>query len=251
PQEPMSSAVSSAQMVPMYNPSQPLGSSGPTYAQNPSLQYSPVDKIAQSYLLQWKEVMQSPLAEKRRSFLEGFLAHIEAESQYLSPSIRNDRKYYIYEALLGEALNAGEGEKANVYKNKLYYGFSNGRLPDRLKEMFSLGKYNNGSVSIWGYEHFEGVSSRKDKGSFSKMIFSVYPANSPGMEEKELMQFHLKTINWIDDKLGKYVLVQKPGASQAGPVVTLWDLSFDDPIDYLELREILMTLAMSGDSRGK
>ena len=38
----MSSAVSSAQMVPMYNPSQPLGSSGPTYAQNPSLQYSPV-----------------------------------------------------------------------------------------------------------------------------------------------------------------------------------------------------------------
>ena len=64
------------------------------------------------------------------------------------------------------------------------------------------------------------------------------------------MQFHLKRVNWIDNNLGEYVLVQKPGSSQAGQTVTLWDFSFDRPIDYLELREIIMTLAMSGDSRG-
>ena len=209
-----------------------------------------VDKIAHTYNLQWKEALNSPSSQKRMDFLIGFMSHIENESAYLPKSLSVDRAHYIYEALIGEYLNTGEHEQAMTYRGKLYYAFQNGLLPNSIKEVFSLGEYANGSVSIWGYEWYEGFASPNDKGSFSKMVFSVYPANSPGDEEKELMQFHLKRVNWIDNNLGEYVLVQKPGSSQAGPTVTLWDFSFDRPIDYLELREIIMTLAMSGDSRG-
>ncbi|MEM8886710.1 MAG: hypothetical protein AAGD28_01910 [Bacteroidota bacterium] len=209
-----------------------------------------VDKIAHTYNLQWKEALNSPSSQKRMSFLNGFLQHIEEEEAHLPKSLTVDRAHYIYEALIGEYLSSGDQETAMKYKEKLYYAFQNGLLPSSIKDVFSLGKYANGSVSIWGYEWYEGFASPKDKGSFSKMVFSVYPANSAGEEEKELMQFHLKRVNWIDNNLGEYVLVQKPGSSQSGQTVTLWDFSFDRPIDYLELREIIMTLAMSGDSRG-
>lgn len=209
-----------------------------------------VDKIAHTYNLQWKEALNSPSSQKRMTFLTGFLQHIENDGAYLSKSLTVDRAHFIYEALIGEYLNKGDHESAMKYKGKLYYAFQNGLLPSSIKEVFSLGKYSNGSVSIWGYEWYEGFASPKDNGSFSKMVFSVYPANSPGEEEKELMQFHLKRINWIDHNLGEYVLVERPGSSQSGRVTTLWDFSFDRPIDYLELREIILTLAMSGDSRG-
>ena len=208
------------------------------------------DKIAHTYNLQWKEALNSPSPQKRMKFLTGFLQHIKQEGAYLPKSLTVDRAHLIYEALIGENLNLGDQETAMEYKSKLYYAFKNGLLPNSIKEVFSLGRYSNGSVSIWGFEWYEGFASPKDKGSFSKMVFSVYPANSAGEEEKELMQFHLKRVNWIDNNLGEYVLVQKPGSSQAGQTVTLWDFSFDRPIDYLELREIIMTLAMSGDSRG-
>jgi len=209
-----------------------------------------VDKIAHTFNLQWEEATNSVLASKRMKYLSSFLAHIEKEGEYLGKSLTESRKYYIYEALVGENLNARNAENAQLYRDKLYAAHKEKALPTNLRNFYSLGEFSNGSVSIWGYEWFEGIASEKDHGSTSKLIFSVYPAKSPGTEESELIQFHLKKIAWIDSNLGEYILVQRPGADQEGEVVTLWDFSFDNPLDYLELREIIMTLAMSGDSRG-
>lgn len=209
-----------------------------------------VDKIAHTFTLQWEEATHSLLASKRMKYLSDFLAHIEKEGEFLGKSLNESRKYYLYEALVGEYLNVRNAEKAKLYQEKLYTAHQEETLPTNLKDFYSIGEFSNGSVSIWGYEWFEGIEAEKDHGSSSKLVFSVYPANSPGMDESELMQFHLKKIAWIDSNLGEYILVQRPGAAQEGEVVTLWDFSFDNPLDYLELREIIMTLAMSGDSRG-
>lgn len=208
------------------------------------------DKIAHTYTLQWDEVQGFPLASKRLNFLTAFLTHIEKEGEFLGKSLNTSRKYRIYESLVGEYLNIRKSDLAKKYQDSLYVAHHKGLLPNNMKDFYSLGKFSNGSVSIWGYEWFEGVAAEKDRGSSSKLVFSVYPASSAGMDETELMQFHLKKVAWIDSNLGEFILVQRPGVDQEGTVTTLWDFSFDTPLDYLELREIILTLAMSGDSRG-
>lgn len=208
------------------------------------------DQIAHTYTLQWDEVQKFPLASKRLTYLTSFLTHIEKEGEFLGKSLNTSRKYRIYESLVGEYLNIQKSDLAKKYQDSLYAAHKEDLLPNNMKDFYSLGTFSNGSVSIWGYEWFEGVSAEKDHGSSSKLVFSVYPASSAGMDETELMQFHLKKIAWIDPNLGEFILVQRPGVDQEGTVTTLWDFSFDSPLDYLEVREIIMMLAMSGDSRG-
>lgn len=208
------------------------------------------DKIAHTYTLQWDEVQKFPLARKRLNYLTSFLSHIEKEGEFLGKSLNTSRKYRIFESLVGEYLNMRQVELAKQYQDSLYTAHKQDLLPSNMKDSYSLGQFSNGSVSIWGYEWYEGVAAEKDHGSSSKVVFSVYPASSAGMDDTELMQFHLKKIAWIDSNLGEFILVQRPGVGKEGTVTTLWDFSFDSPLDYLELREIILALAMSGDSRG-
>ena len=209
-----------------------------------------MDKIAYSYMEEWDEVMSSSLDSKKLTFLLAFLSHIESEQDHLPDSYSKDRKYIIYESLIGEYLNRRNHAQAQSFQKKLYEAHQASELPESLESKYSLGKYSDGQFEVWGYEYFDGLAAEEDRGSYSKIIYSVYPANSSEAVNKELMQFHLKKIDFIDMNLGEFILVKRPGKGLRGMVTTLWDYSFDNPLDYLELREIIIALAKSEESRG-
>lgn len=148
------------------------------------------------------------------------------------------KKYFMYKNLVVANFARGGLSEAKKYQNKLYKAYKNGELPEGIDKYYNFEFFKWDDKNVWGYEWYKTIPEDRLESSFSKIVYYIYSTNPDGSDKDQLYRLHVLMFHKADNSTTfDYVLTKRIETATEETGGTLYSYTYNDPIDYIKLRQ--------------
>lgn len=178
--------------------------------------------------------------QSAREFYEQLLTVLERPQDALSSELIADletRRYWTYKNMVLACHGLKDLDAAATWREKLYQARRDELLPTGLDEYFNFDFFRHESLNIWGYEYYPELGDPETEGSFSKYVYFVYDTNEDGTDKDQLFRLHVLKFHKLNPtEQPDFVLTARRGGGAEEASRTLYDYTYNTPVDFEKLR---------------
>jgi hypothetical protein len=165
------------------------------------------------------------------------LQAIQENKEYFDEKFA-EREPWMNKNIIVSYFGLGQIENAKKYKEKLYQGFKDKKLPEGIDGYFNFDFFKLKDKNIWGYEWYPELPDDRFSGSFTKVVYYVYSTNEDGTDKDQLFRFHVLMFHQ-DSKNSKfdYLLERQIETDIAIVSGSYYQYTYKKDIDYKKLKE--------------
>jgi hypothetical protein len=178
-------------------------------------------------------------------FSTEFLKVLEDDKEFI-PSGLQTKKYWAYRDLVVAYFGLGERDKAKPYQKKLYSAYKKKELPEGINHHYNFEKFVLNNQNVWGYEWFAQIGDKEAEGSFSKHVYYIYSRDSAGRDKDQLFTLETVKIHKFKNSLPDFVLTKRSNDNKQEQSESIWNYTFDNPIDYVKLNNAVKEFLNGG-----
>jgi hypothetical protein len=176
--------------------------------------------------------------------------NLKKSNNYFIDVIENSEEMpfhaFILQSIIQNYYALSDYNNAEKYKKIIKSMYKRKILPEQLNYYFWIDTFSVGDKIIYSEEAFADLGSPESEGSFSKLI--LYVNNE---ENQELFRFETVKIHTTDTN-PRYLLNQRwYDDGMISRSNSFWQYRFNDPIDYLRLKKIVINLISPNQEQEK
>ena len=151
--------------------------------------------------------------------------------------------YWTRKNLVVSYSGAGQIKEANKYKEELYAGFKENKLPKGLAKYFNFSFFKWKDRNIWGYEWYDELPEDRFSTSFTKVVYYVYSTNPDGTDKEQMFRFHVLMFHQ-DPKGAKfdYILERQQEVGEERISGSYYKYVYKKDIDYKKLKSDIIEI---------
>ena len=183
-------------------------------------------------------------ARMKEDFLTSLKYGLEAlkltqdNKQYFFDEKFSAREQWMLKNIIVSNFGLGRIEEAKKYKDILYKGYKEGKLPNGIDEYFNFDFFRIDKKNIWGYEWYPELPENRFSGSFTKIVYYVYSTNEDGTDNEQLYRYHVLMYHH-DSKDSKfdYLLERQQEIDNTTVSGSYYQFTYKKDIDYAKLKQ--------------
>lgn len=171
-------------------------------------------------------------------YLNNLITLIKKDKEYIRPMWNNEKIFYLTKTIIQNYFSLNQSKKAKPYQKILYKAYKNDKLPEGISDSYSFEMFKWEDKNVWGYEWFEELPEDRFSKSFSKIVYYVYSTNLDGSDKEQLFRLHVLMYHNINKNVKiDYVLTKRLETATDEVSGTLYDYTYQSPIDYKKLKK--------------
>ncbi len=165
------------------------------------------------------------------------LKTIQDNKQYFDEKF-GGKESWMNKNILVSYFGLGQLDDAKLYRERLYQGYKDKTLPERLDGYFNYDFFKLNGNNIWGYEWYPELPEDRFSSSFTKIVYYVYSTNADGSDKDQLYRFHVLMFHQINkDTKFDYLLERQIETDDAIVSGSYYQYTYKKDIDYKKLKE--------------